>query len=168
MHADVSIGTINVESLRSIMELMDSDKRIRPLLFSIKKWAKERNLNDAHAGKIKNFGWTVIGLVYFNCCKAEQQPLESSSLEQLLIGFFEFLLHFNWKEKRMNLRLGIVDKEPLKFDSETLVCVEDPSAPFVNMTFHVTPKTFPFLQKEWNRALHMLKQGTTLQSLFKS
>mgnify|MGYP001047805386 FL=1 len=57
------------------------------------------------------------------------------SVGQLYFEFFEWLLAFDYTNKRFSLRCGgITDKEAEKFTDDTVFVVERPRTPYQNMT----------------------------------
>eukprot|EP01087_Luapelamoeba_hula_P000767 TRINITY_DN10564_c0_g1_i1.p1 TRINITY_DN10564_c0_g1~~TRINITY_DN10564_c0_g1_i1.p1 ORF type:complete len:422 (-),score=61.48 TRINITY_DN10564_c0_g1_i1:206-1471(-) len=165
---------------RVLAAYMKMDKRLRPFIKAIRVWAKARKINDSYTGTINSFAWTVMAIAFcimeliLPPIPEDLDELENSTFTttntkdegQLLIGFMEWCLAFDYDTKRVSLRCGgITDKEAEKFEDDTVFVIERPRTPYQNMTRQMTVFTVKRVRYEWHRAVEMLRSGKLLRDI---
>eukprot|EP01088_Endostelium_zonatum_P019302 TRINITY_DN6604_c0_g1_i1.p1 TRINITY_DN6604_c0_g1~~TRINITY_DN6604_c0_g1_i1.p1 ORF type:complete len:398 (-),score=82.72 TRINITY_DN6604_c0_g1_i1:50-1243(-) len=188
IHLDLSAWHHDKEEIALIFTTyLACDPRVRPFLKAIRHWSKSRGINDAYTGTINSFGWTVIGLAYLQIHDViplldsifdegtketkENKEWKSKNEEdvgRLFFGFFEWILAFDYKTKRISIRHGgVTAKEEEKFEDGTVFCVERPRTAYQNVTRQVTVGTLKWIRREMHVALETLQAGGLLNDLCK-
>ncbi|KAI9025088.1 hypothetical protein CLU79DRAFT_834205 [Phycomyces nitens] len=69
IHCDISVnnlmGTNNTRLLKAYSEI---DQRVKPFIYAIKNFVKHRDINDASAGSLSSYSYTLMGLWYLMTC----------------------------------------------------------------------------------------------------
>jgi len=87
-------------------------------------------------------------------------------LENFLLSFFQWILDFDFKTKRISIRCGgITEKEAEKFKDDSYFIVERPRTPYQNMTRQVNQGSLKRIRYEWHRALEILQNGGLLNDI---
>ncbi len=172
---DLSLWNIDKMHISEIFSLyFNSDIRVRPLVFAVRKFSKVHQINDAFGGFVNSFAWTVAIVCYlmntgllpmFDLDKPPEMGKldvmgEEKALGELLIGFFEWFLNWPIQTSRLTMRVpnGMCDKEADKFEDYTFVCIERPRTPFQNVTRQVEPKQWKIIKNLMSAALVKLKK----------
>lgn len=95
---DVCIGGINALLNTALLKYYGCvDPRVRPLVFAVKFWAKQRGINDPVNGTLSSYGYTLLLIFYLQLHYAEiQLPMihsyfRDSKLQTNLSGLLERL-----------------------------------------------------------------------------
>eukprot|EP01091_Cochliopodium_minus_P013740 TRINITY_DN4501_c0_g1_i1.p1 TRINITY_DN4501_c0_g1~~TRINITY_DN4501_c0_g1_i1.p1 ORF type:complete len:237 (-),score=70.21 TRINITY_DN4501_c0_g1_i1:28-738(-) len=191
---DLSLWMLNKLEINQVFEYyLKIEPRVLHVVWVLRCWSKERDINNAFNGKINSFAWTTmfisfcqmegvvpnfksmiergIGLDY-DSKEKRQIPLpewkskDERDVGKLLIDFLQFLIDFDKKNKRISMRYdGITDKEETKFDDNTYFCVERPRTPYQNITRQVNEDTWNKIEHEIKRALKLISNGGTLKEM---
>ncbi|KAG2765152.1 hypothetical protein PC129_g6007 [Phytophthora cactorum] len=71
---DVCVGGINALLNTALLKYYGRvDPRVRPLVFAIKYWAKQRGINDSVNGTLSSYGYTLLLIFYLQSHYAEMQ-----------------------------------------------------------------------------------------------
>lgn len=71
---DVCVGGINSLLNTALLKYYGQvDPRVRPLVFAIKYWAKQRGINDSVNGTLSSYGFTLLLIFYLQSSYAEVQ-----------------------------------------------------------------------------------------------
>ncbi|CAK4666047.1 unnamed protein product [Aphanomyces euteiches] len=129
---DVSIGSplavLNTNLLKRYGEL---DPRVRPLVFAVKYWAKQRGINDAANGSLSSYAWIMLVIFFLQtrgllpCLNASEiagtAPSNASndsprhsmynapdeSVGSLLVAFFHYYAwEFDYRNLVVSIRSG--------------------------------------------------------------
>ncbi|EEY69397.1 Poly(A) polymerase, putative [Phytophthora infestans T30-4] len=80
---DVCVGGINALLNTALLKYYGQvDPRVRPLVFAVKYWAKQRGINDSANGTLSSYGYTLLLIFYLQSHYAEMQLPEVLSLFQ--------------------------------------------------------------------------------------
>ena len=111
---DVCVNNqLALENTRLLRRYADIDPRVRPLLFIIKRWAKQRGCNDPKNSTITSYAWVLLALHYLqSACRPPVVPdladpgsatvaeawssSNSASVGELLYGFFVYYGSGKW------------------------------------------------------------------------
>ncbi|OQR91413.1 Poly(A) polymerase [Achlya hypogyna] len=120
---DMSVGSpMALQNTRLLKAYGQLDARVRPLVFAVKHWAKQRRINDASNGSLSSYAWIMLVIFFLQTRPAPVLPvlsvdapeigaaLESSppdAVGALLAGFFQFYAwDFDYKSNVVSIRLG--------------------------------------------------------------
>jgi DNA polymerase sigma len=181
LQLDLSLWMLDkLEINRVFTAYLKMDPRIRPLIKAVRVWAKSRNINDCYTGTVNSFAWTVTCIAYLlmegivppipdkidDLENSTFQTSNTKTVGELFLGYFEWLLQFEYQTKRISLRCGgITEKEAEKFSDDTVFVVERPRTPYQNMTRQVSQGSVKKLRYEWHRVVEMLRTGALLNDL---
>ncbi|CAH0491311.1 unnamed protein product [Peronospora farinosa] len=71
---DVCVGDVNALLNTALLKYYGQvDPRIRPLVFAVKYWAKQRGINDSANGTLSSYGYTLLLIFYLQSHYAEMQ-----------------------------------------------------------------------------------------------
>ncbi|ETL95836.1 hypothetical protein L917_06385 [Phytophthora nicotianae] len=71
---DVCVGGINALLNTALLKYYGQvDPRVRPLVFAVKYWAKQRGINDSVNGTLSSYGYTLLLIFYLQSHYAEMQ-----------------------------------------------------------------------------------------------
>ncbi|CEG47752.1 nucleotidyltransferase family protein isoform 1 [Plasmopara halstedii] len=71
---DVCVGGINALLNTAFLKHFGwMDPRVRPLVFAVKFWAKQRGINDSVNGMLSSYGYTLLLIFYLQSQHAEMQ-----------------------------------------------------------------------------------------------
>ena len=184
---DLSMWNIDKLHISEIFQLyFEMDKRIRPLVYAVRKFSKVHAINDSFGGFVNSFGWTVAiccfmmnrGLV--PSLDVDQDPEKNKDFKAadsehplscgaLLVGFLEWFLEWNYQTTRLTMRVpgGVAPKEAEKFEDYTYVCMERPRTPYQNITRQVEKKQWRMIRNLIASALAKLKAGAMVWDILK-
>ncbi|EQC38981.1 hypothetical protein SDRG_03934 [Saprolegnia diclina VS20] len=128
---DVTVGNpLALENTRLLRQYGQVDARVRPLVFAVKHWAKQRGINDASNGSLSSYAWIMLVIFYLQtrstpilpclpteassslvaaCPTPEAMPSRCGhdSVGALLAGFFHFYAwDFDYKSTVVSIRTG--------------------------------------------------------------
>ncbi|KAG2532985.1 hypothetical protein JM18_000841 [Phytophthora kernoviae] len=82
---DVCVGGVNALLNTALLKYYGQvDPRVRPLVFAIKYWAKQRGINDSVNGTLSSYGFTLLLIFYLQSNYAEVQLPSVHSVVQNL------------------------------------------------------------------------------------
>ncbi|KAL4108988.1 hypothetical protein PRIC1_000695 [Phytophthora ramorum] len=71
---DVCVGGVNALLNTALLKYYGQvDPRVRPLVFAVKYWAKQRGINDSVNGTLSSYGYTLLLIFYLQSHYAEMQ-----------------------------------------------------------------------------------------------
>ncbi|OQR95631.1 Poly(A) polymerase [Thraustotheca clavata] len=125
---DISVGNpLALNNTQLLKQYGQVDSRVRPLVFAIKHWAKQRRINDASNGSLSSYAWINMVIFYLQtrtipivpciptddtCCLVSGNPLthlgsQEDSVGALLTGFFHYYAwEFDYKTDVVSIRAG--------------------------------------------------------------
>ena len=111
INIDISIMRSNFYENKKIMDnILKEYPYIRPLIFVIKYFLRQKKLNDLHTGGISSFllfNLVLSYILYIQKERAESHSSKLLTLGHLLIGFFQFYgFDFNYEDIGMSVRYG--------------------------------------------------------------
>ncbi|VVC43397.1 PAP/25A-associated [Cinara cedri] len=148
LECDLAISNETAVNMSELLYIFGNfDQRVRPLVFTVKMWAREINLTNDTPGKwITNFSLTLLVLFYLqqekiipaidilvkeannndlritnegiNCTflrdvsKLSRTVQNEKTLDQLLLGFFDYYALFDFQMNAISLNVGKTIKKP--------------------------------------------------------
>ncbi|KAK1129427.1 hypothetical protein K0M31_019156 [Melipona bicolor] len=192
MQCDLSSTNMTALHMSELLYLYGQlDRRVKPLVFTIRKWARNMNLTKENPGQwITNFSLTLLILFYlqtkdilpsltsikifsdksntidnFDWFLKWKNTVSSNdeSLSKLLCEFFEYYSFFDFKTQGLCLRDGITK---VKKDVSPLY-IYNPFNPSLNVSKNVTISELLRLVEHFQRAFHIMVYSTEKDTLVK-
>lgn len=170
MHCDLSgPNEIALSMSKLLYTYAEIDNRVKPLVCTIRKWAKVHELTKEIPGQwITNFSLTLLIIFYlqrkeilpplaelFTAQKRHGCPLSSTlNLQNVLSGFFEFYSKFDFKMLAISIREG---KAKRKLDSSA-VFIHNPFNESLNVSKNISGIQLERLVNHFEYASHMLSK----------
>jgi len=138
----------------------------------IKYWSKQRGINDGKAMKLTSFAYALLSIKYLQLVGVIPiittegiPPWESenrANLGQLLLGFFEFWLEFNYAKLEVSILTESIEiKDVSKYDvraNQTQIIIADPIERRNNVARNIRAPTLREFQGELKRGIKCCKE----------
>uniref|UniRef100_A0A1I7UZ64 PAP-associated domain-containing protein n=1 Tax=Caenorhabditis tropicalis TaxID=1561998 RepID=A0A1I7UZ64_9PELO len=131
---DIDVTIDNEPPKRNTKLLIDSgllDSRFQTLCRAVKTWASKSGVENSREGRLNSFSVCLllihylqqVGVLPADLAGTQWRSANQDSLGALFYGFMRYFSRFDFRTKRISVRLGkALEKDPLA----SLIVVEDP------------------------------------------
>eukprot|EP00438_Fugacium_kawagutii_P025246 Skav201300 [mRNA] locus=scaffold1317:139251:167953:- [translate_table: standard] len=202
---DISVNALTpLHSAALISECGNLNVQSKELILLIRRWAKDRGICHAPKGHLSPYMWSLLVVYYLQVAREEAllppvaefqaikdllpegaavagkpwsaKGLNFVSAAELLKGFMQFYVAFEWKSEAVCVLQGTKGPMPLELpihiiehdDQKTTECgpnIQDPFSPKKNLGSGMTWWSFQRMKEELARATTLLDADASLSKL---
>lgn len=196
LECDLAVSNETATHMSELLYILGNfDSRVRPLVFTIKTWAKETNLtNDTPGRWMTNFSLTLLVLFYLqqehilppiqtlvkqadnddvritndgvNCTflrdvsKLPRTLNNKKTLDQLLLGFFDYFATFDFHTNAISLNLG----KPINKPEYSALYIVNPLEVHFNVSKNMSSEEMERFRIELRNAAWSLESSININS----